>query len=153
MPTHRGQMGFFAGHKKVDESPFETALREFNEESALPTSVISCQGVLPPVFTARGQAIIPVVARLSMQTEQFLADAKSNGEWTDLIAVPWSWLKDMDRWEWGWRQGRDSQKVLVVALPPGSYVHQRGLAQETFILWGATARMVWEYLSLYYRPR
>lgn len=154
MPTHRGQMGFFAGHKTSFEThPFEAARREFSEESGLSSETIRCEGLLSPVYTAREQAIVPVIARLSLTLEEFMATARSNGEWTDLIAVPWKTLSLIENWEWGWRIGKIPQKVLLLPLPPSAYLHQRAGNQETFLLWGATARMVWEYLSLYYRPR
>lgn len=154
MPTHAGQMGFFAGHKKPEEThPYQTVCREFQEESGMDPAVMTCEGLLPPIFTQRGQAIVPVVARLSLPMESFLEQARSNGEWTDLLAVPWSWLTDEANWDWGWRRGSSNQKILMAALSPRSYLHQRGAQEETFLLWGATARMVWDYLALYYRPR
>ena len=55
--------------------------------------------------------------------------------------------------DWGWRRGSSNQNILMAALSPRSYLHQRGAQEETFLLWGATARMVWDYLALYYRPR
>ncbi|MFP5492562.1 MAG: NUDIX hydrolase [Bacteriovoracia bacterium] len=152
MPTHAGQMAFFGGHKKSDEThPFEVACREFTEESGLHAKNIECLGVLPPVFTARAQAIVPVVATLSMSLEGFLQSAVSNGEWDDLLAVPWSELNNPENWSWGLFNGRTTHKVLMTPIRARHYLHHKNQTDKTHILWGATARMIWNYLALYYQ--
>jgi len=154
MPTHRGQMAFFAGHKNVDElHPFEVAKREFQEESGITGDVISYEGVLAPVLTTRSHAIIPVIGRLHLELDDFFSKATSNGEWTDLLAVPWKDLENLDNWDWGNLMGSMQRKVLVYPIMPNTYLHQTGATTQSFMLWGATARMVWDYLSLYYRDR
>ena len=154
MPTHRGQMAFFAGGKKEYETdPIEVAKREFFEESSVVSDVIEFEGVLNRVFTASSQAIMPVVGRLEIPLEDFFAQAESNGEWTDLIAVPWSLLQDQSKWEWAYHANAVGRKILFFPLMPHTYLHQTGDSEKSFLLWGATARMVWDYLSLYYRSR
>lgn len=152
MPTHAGQMAFFGGHKKADEShPFEVAKREFTEESGLSADVIKCCGLLAPVKTARLQPIVPVVAELLMPVSDFLSTARSNGEWDHLMAVPWSELNREERWSWGLFNGHTPYVVYAAPIMAGRYLHHSGLNDTTHVLWGATARMVWDYLSLYYR--
>ncbi len=151
MPTHAGQMAFFGGHKKESEQhPFEVARREFVEESGLAEKNIECVGVLAPVMTARAQPIVPVVATLRMSPEDFLTAARSNGEWEDLVAVPWSELRNEAIWDWGYFNGPRVYKVLTLPLHAGRYLHFRGDNSRSYVLWGATARMVWNYLSIYH---
>lgn len=152
MPSHAGQIAFFAGHKRTDElHPFDVARREFTEESGLHAKNIDCRGVLSPVFTARAQPIIPVVATLSMSLDCFLASAISNGEWDDLLAVPWTELTHLDNWGWGEFCGKTSQKILFAPIRARHYIHHKNQNDRTHILWGATARMIWNYLALYYQ--
>lgn len=147
-------MAFFAGHRRAEEQhPFEVAQREFTEESGLPASSLTCEGVLRPVLTTRSHAIVPVIGRLHLKLDDFFARVVSNGEWTDLLAVPWASLRNMDQWEWGHHMGSVERKVLVYPLMPHTYLHHKGATGQSFMLWGATARMVWDYLSLYYRAR
>lgn len=154
MPTHRGQVAFFAGHKQASElHPFEVAKREFQEESGITADVISYEGLLSPVFTNRSQAIVPVIGRLHLEIDDFFQQAVSNGEWTDLIAVPWSVLRNADGWEWGELSGVAPRKILFFPIAPDSYLHHKQPTSASYMLWGATARMVWDYLSLYYRAR
>lgn len=152
MPTHRGQMGFFAGHKKDNElHPFEVAKREFQEESSMDPHLIQYEGVLRPVFTSKGQAIVPVVGKLKLSVDELFKQAVSNGEWTDLIAVPWKNLLQTSNWEWGDFHGVARHKILLFPIAPDTYLHQSRETSQSFMLWGATARMVWEYLCLYYQ--
>ena len=154
MPSHGGQMDFFAGHKNAEElHPFAVAKREFQEESGITGEVISYEGVLPPVLTTRAHAIVPVIGRLHLELNDFFSQAVSNGEWTDLLAVPWKDLKNPNNWEWGLHHGSVERKILAYPIMPNTYLHQSGATSQSFMLWGATARMVWDYLSLYYRDR
>lgn len=154
MPTHRGQMGFFAGHKKESElHPFEVAKREFEEESSIDPQLIHYEGVLNPVYTSKGLAIVPVVGKLSLSIDDLFKHAVSNGEWTDLIAVPWKNLLEPSSWEWAELYGTNKHKILLFPIAPETYLHQRSETSQSFMLWGATARMVWEYLCLYYQEQ
>ena len=153
MPTHAGQMAFIGGYRKPHEThPFEVILREFGEETGLGAEVLGPQGLLRPVRTARSQPIVPVVAELLMPVQEFLTSAASNGEWDELIAVPWDQLNQPHRWSWGVFNGHTPHPVLMTPIAAGRYLQHRGDSSRTHILWGATARMVWDYLALYYRP-
>jgi 8-oxo-dGTP pyrophosphatase MutT (NUDIX family) len=154
MPTHAGQMAFFGGHRKLTEiHPFEVAQREYTEESGLSADTIRCLGLLKPVNTARLQPIVPVVADLLIPLDEFMSTAVSNGEWSDLMAVPWSEINHPDRWSWGLFNGHKPHNVFMTPITAGRYLDQRNNNSVTHILWGAIARMVWDYLALYYRPR
>lgn len=152
MPTHAGQMAFFGGHKKPQElHPFEVASREYEEESGLSANTIDCLGVLHSVRTAKQQPIIPVVADLKIPIHQFLQSAVSNGEWSELLAVPWKELSHPDHWSWGLLKGATEHKILTSTIAKDRYLSHRGSPDQDHVLWGATARMVWNYLALYYQ--
>ncbi len=150
MPTHPGQMACFGGYRKEGEShPFQVVVRELEEESGVSAEAVEPLGMLRPIATSRGVHIVPVVGRLRLPLDEFFRRAVSNGEWTDLLAVPWADLADRDRWEWGWHRGAVERKILAFPILPGRHLHQTGSADQAFFLWGATARMAWDSLALY----
>jgi 8-oxo-dGTP pyrophosphatase MutT (NUDIX family) len=151
MPTHGGQIGFIGGHKKEDEiNPWEVAQREFEEETSLDRTVINFLGYLPIVMTARLQPIVPVMGKLLISSSAFMKNVKSNGEWDDCIAYPWTELTVEESWEFAWRNGYTKSPVLFHAMRRGSYTPKTH-DLHTHLLWGATACMVWDLLHLYYR--
>lgn len=150
MPTHGGQMAFVGGHKNQSEiDPWEVAQREFEEETGHARHCLTYLGCLPVVMTARLQPIIPVMAKLLMPTEQFLNEVRSNGEWDDILAYPWSELLREENWEYAWRHGHEKSAVMFHPIQAGSYLPlEQNL--KTHLLWGATAQMIWNFLRLYF---
>jgi 8-oxo-dGTP pyrophosphatase MutT (NUDIX family) len=151
MPTHSGQIAFVGGHKKDIETPWDVAQREFEEETHHARGCLELLGFLPLVMTARNQPIVPVVARLSIPTAQFLAEVKSNGEWDDILAYPWSELIQEERWEFAWRHGYTQSPVMFHAIREGTYLPLETNVKP-HLLWGATAHMIWNLLHLYFKP-
>jgi len=152
MPTHPGQMAFVGGHKKESENhPFHVAYREFEEETSHSKDSIECIGLLKPVYTAKGQPIIPVVANLKMEIGSFLAGATSNGEWDHMIAIPWKTINRMDQWTFADIKSHSNYQILMTTIAAGTYLHHKNQNDADFVLWGATARMLWDYLALYYQ--
>jgi 8-oxo-dGTP pyrophosphatase MutT (NUDIX family) len=150
MPTHGGQIAFVGGHKKFSEiNPWEVAMREFEEETHLSRQHLELLGYLPAVMTARLQPIVPVVARLKIPTAQFLQDIKSNGEWEDILAYPWSELMMEENWNFAWRQGYSRSAVLFHPIKAGSYLPLENNG-KAHLLWGATAQMIWHFLKIYF---
>jgi 8-oxo-dGTP pyrophosphatase MutT (NUDIX family) len=150
MPTHGGQIAFVGGHKQAGEiTPWEVAQREFEEETHHSRDTLEFLGYLPVVMTARQQPIVPVMARLNIPTAQFLSEIKSNGEWDDVLAYPWSELMKEEAWEYAWRHGESSSAVMFHPIRIGTYLplEQNGKAH---LLWGATAGMIWSFLRLYF---
>lgn len=151
MPTHGGQMGFFGGHKKESETdPWLTAQREFEEETSIDRSSLEFIGYLPVVMTSRQQPIVPVFSKLLITTQEFIKNIKSNGEWDDIVAYPWSELMKEDNWEYAWRNGYSKAPMMFHPMQRTSFLSQT-LQFETHLLWGATAGMVWDLLRLYYK--
>lgn len=150
MPTHAGQMGGIGGlRKSYEQNIAEVAKREFTEETSMSDEMIQILGALPSVMTARNQSIIPVIAWLNTTREDFFNQVKSNGEWTDIISVPWSDLFNINHWSWGRRIGLTEIQILLFPLTPSRYKHYQNKNDETYILWGATARMIWSFIERY----
>ena len=60
--VHRGQMAFPGGRAKGGENPWETALRETEEEVGIPPGQIQKIGQLPDLLTVTGFLVRPMVA-------------------------------------------------------------------------------------------
>ena len=146
MPTHKGQVGFFGGHKKVGETPLEVAGREFTEETGLPISEIEYLGCLPLVRTSFGKAILPIVCYYAGDPKKVLNNAVSNGEWSDLFTYPWKQLLEEDSWSMGLTRGLTPHPVLFHTLRT-PWLASKFSQQESYMLWGATAWMVWEMVQ------
>lgn len=152
MPTHKGQMGFFGGHKNPGETPIETALREFSEETSLELN-IDVQGILPVVYTARMQQILPVLGYVDLDADELVKTAVSNGEWTNCIAAPIEHLVKINNWNYGNRFTEDLQgEILFNTLFQHQVISQKPL-EKNALLWGASARMTWNFLNLYIKVR
>jgi len=151
MPTHAGQMAFVGGHKKeIELNAWEVVQREYEEETSFSRNSIAFLGYLPVVLTARFQPIIPVMAELKISTAQFLHEAKSNGEWDEILAYPWQELTQEGNWEFAWRNGYEKSPVMFHTIRSGFYFPLE-TNQKTHLLWGATASMIWEFLRLYFK--
>lgn len=151
MPTHSGQIAFVGGHRHAHEtSPWNVACREFQEETGYSPDQLEFMGYLPVVLTARMQPIVPVVAKLKLSALDYLASIKSNGEWDVAFAYKWSDLMSEDKWEYAWRNSSQKSPVLFHHISSGQYLSS-GPNQDSYLLWGATASMIWSFLRLYFR--
>lgn len=140
MPTHSGQVAFIGGHKLTHElDPWISAQREFTEETGLQSTLIEFMGYLPVIMTARMQAIVPVMARLTISVEEFLLRAQSNGEWDVMIPYSWEELCREKDWQYAWRNGYTRSPILFRQMRPTGH-----------LLWGATAAIVWDLLRRYF---
>lgn len=146
MPTHKGQVGFFGGHKKTGETPFEAALREFSEETFLDPKMIEPLGALGPVLTSSGKPFVPIVCYYSGDFREILDNAQSNGEWSNAFVYPWKQLCEESRWSWGLSHGRTTFPVLFHTMRR-PYLQSKFDESDSYQLWGATALMVWQLVS------
>lgn len=136
MPTHSGQVAFIGGHKHPDEfDPWISAQREFFEETGLQSTLIEFMGYLPVIMTSRMQAIVPVMAKLTVSVEEFLQRVQSNGEWDVMIPYSWEELCREKDWHYAWRNGYTRSPILFRQMRPTGH-----------LLWGATAAIVWDLL-------
>lgn len=149
MPTHKGQIGFMGGHKKVNEScPTVTAQREFTEESSIASDKIDILGMLKPVVTSHRKLIVPVVARVKITQSDFLHQLNSNGEWDNIVLAPLDHLRDSSLWSKGsYNTGNQAYPIYFapLSLDTCTYLKQ---VKSPYILWGASAKMVLNFLNL-----
>lgn len=148
MPTHKGEVGFMGGHKQKGETcPKVTALREYAEESGFGQETISVLGLLRPVVTSKHRVIIPVVARLNLSLKTFLKGVKSNGEWSNLIVVDLNQLGLQQAWSKGYYCLEKDFPVYFACLHK-SFSQYLYPTNKSSILWGASAKMVLDFLNL-----
>ena len=129
MPTHPGDVVFPGGHREDGEEPITTALREAEEEIALPReNVVEIFGGLTPVTTRdKSRPIVPVVARID-RPDELTPDLR---EVAAIIEPTLDDLLDEAKWvERDWF----GHKLWFFEFDEG-------------ILWGATAFMMRELLA------
>lgn len=65
LPLHPGEIAFAGGKREAgDDSPWATALREAEEEVAMPGDAVAPLGELEPLFTRTGFEVFPCVAMI-----------------------------------------------------------------------------------------
>ena len=125
--NHPGQIAFPGGRQDAgDPDLIATALREAQEEIALPPDRVQVLGTLPMHETVTGFQVTPVLAllpdRLALRPEQ--------GEVAEVFSVPLSHVTDPDRFQIEKRRWRGVWRHYYV-VPFGPYY-----------IWGATARIL-----------
>lgn len=134
LPQHSNQISFPGGHREQDETPIDSALRETQEETGIPTEQIEIIGLLSDLFVPPSNTIItPVVGYLPSKPEFRL----NFTEVSEYFFVPLSYFLDenniqQETWDFG------GNKVLV----PLWKVHPR------VALWGATAMILAEFIEI-----
>ncbi len=124
---HPGQIAFPGG--KVDPEDADAvaaALREAEEEVALPRDAVEVLGTLPAHETVTAFLVTPVVAQI---TRAFVPRAEA-GEVEEVFTVPAAHVLDPERYSIQARRWR-GQRRLYYTVPWGPYY-----------IWGATARML-----------
>jgi 8-oxo-dGTP pyrophosphatase MutT (NUDIX family) len=133
LPSHAGQLAFPGGKPEPhDPSLAATAIREAEEEVALPSGSIEILGRLGAVPTPTGFMIVPYVAWGPPQWRP----VGSNGEVQAVLTPRLSTLLDPNihriTGRGTWRGIHYEMHEFAIHQPP---------------LWGATARMVWDLLE------
>lgn len=133
LPSHAGQLAFPGGKPEADDGPlWATALREAEEEVALPRDAPELIGRLGPVPTPTGFLIVPFVAWAPAGWRPVAA----NGEVHAILTPRMSTLADPSihkiTGRGTWQGIRYEMHEFAIHSPP---------------LWGATARMVWDLLE------
>ncbi len=135
VPHHRGQFSFPGGVVEAsDASRVETALREAWEEIRLPVSAVEVLGLLDDTETRATPFIITPVVGIVTDHVDFVPDGR---EIERVLEVPLRVLRDpaifhTETWE------RNGEPHLV-------YFYR---VSEEDVIWGATARILRQFLGL-----
>lgn len=156
VPTHRGQLAFPGGHRQEGEDPAMTATREFVEETGIGPQHLQLIGQLAPVPIARGQVIIPLLARTSFLWREMEGQVLSYREWDVAFSCSLVAMQNQQLWTAAWKSGpsgdhpfyfrsigRDEAQVLS-----GTWPWPSGTFPNPCLLWGATAQMIQSLLTI-----
>ncbi|MBR0551319.1 CoA pyrophosphatase [Stakelama marina] len=127
LPRHPGQIAFPGGRiDATDSDPIAAALREAEEEIALPRNAVEVIGEVDPYRTVTGFSVTPVVGVIAPD----LRFTPEPGEVDSVFEVPLDFLMDVANHveasvEW---QGRDR--------------HYYEIMWDDRRIWGATAAMI-----------
>jgi 8-oxo-dGTP pyrophosphatase MutT (NUDIX family) len=133
-----GEIAFPGGRIEPGEDPFATALREAEEEVALPADAVEALGELPIVHAGRGRVrILPFVAAAPTRP----ALEANPAEVDCILVVPLAGLVAPGRyWQEQWDRADD----------PAWTMHFFDLGED--VVWGATAGMLHGLLLRLLRP-
>ncbi|WP_374472148.1 CoA pyrophosphatase [Phenylobacterium sp.] len=124
---HTGQIALPGGRQDPGETPWQTALREAEEEIGLHPSYVSLAGLSTPYRTGTGYLITPVVG--------FVAPGftlrPNPDEVADIFETPFGFLMDPGNHEEHERE-----------LPTGEKRRFYAMTHENRFIWGATAGML-----------
>lgn len=138
--SHKGEVAFPGGRCEPGESAEATALREAHEEIGLPATRVQVVGWLSPIVTlASHSAIVPVVAICS-ELDTFVVDPN---EVDAAFTLPLAHLVDRENFaeERWWRTTiRETDEEGAIRLQFFQFGDD--------LIWGATARILTELLSL-----
>jgi 8-oxo-dGTP pyrophosphatase MutT (NUDIX family) len=133
LPDHAGQVSLPGGRIETGETAEAAALREAHEEIGVDPSTVRILGGLTPLFVLVSRFVItPFVGVVDRRPDFKLATR----EVAELLEVPLAHLRDPEMLKWGTRT-REGYLVDFPYFEIGD--HQ---------LWGATAMMLGELLSI-----
>jgi 8-oxo-dGTP pyrophosphatase MutT (NUDIX family) len=124
---HTGQIALPGGRRDPGETPWQTALREAEEEIGLHPSFVSLVGLSTPYQTGTGFLITPVVGFVQ---PGFTLTANPH-EVADIFETPFGFLMDPANLEEHERE-----------LPSGEKRRFYAYTHEDRFIWGATAGML-----------
>jgi len=127
LKNHAGQISFPGGRAEIaDQFPFETALREAQEEIGLRREWVEVLGVLPDYATISGYQVTPVVALVNAAAELH----PDSSEVAEMFEVPLEYLLDTT----------NHQRNTMIH--GGGERHYYAFPFERHYIWGATAGML-----------
>lgn len=124
---HAGQIALPGGRSEPGELPWETALREAQEEVGLDPALVELAGLSEPFWAMTGYLVTPVVGFVSPD----LRLSPNPDEVDEAFEVPFDFLMDAANHQMVMRQFADGVTREVLAMP----------YQDRYI-WGMTAMML-----------
>jgi len=131
--NHKGQVSFPGGAQEGGENLIQTALREANEELAIPADGLEILGTLTQIYVSVSNYLITPVVALAAERPTFRPDPI---EVTEVIEMPLSLLIDPHA------HGEEDWDVRGVA------VHVPFFIVGQHKVWGATAMILAEFAHL-----
>ena len=127
LPHHRGQIAFPGGGRETGEDPWQTALRETEEEIGLDPNKVLKLGELDEAETPSGFRIVPCVGAVAHPFETTLNEA----EIAEIFSVPLLAFADV-------RMTEDREVTINGQTRVLRVYHVAGGRQ----VWGLTARLI-----------
>ncbi len=124
---HPGQIALPGGRAEVGETPWQTALREAEEEVGLDPSLVHLAGLSEPFWTRTGYVITPVVGFVDPN----LSLSLNEEEVAEAFEVPFAFLMDAANHQNTVREFPDGVSREVWSMPYGDR-H----------IWGVTAMLL-----------
>lgn len=135
LPLHPGEVAFPGGKcEACDATPWDTALREAEEEVGCPPKMVEPLGELPPLTTRSGYRIYPCVALIPPD----LPLRADPSEVAELLLPRLALFADPDGWHS--REFPDPETGFPIRVP---YFH---MAHDA--VWGASARVLLELVNI-----
>jgi 8-oxo-dGTP pyrophosphatase MutT (NUDIX family) len=125
--SHAGQIALPGGRADPGEQPWETALREAQEEVGLDPGLVEVAGLSDPFWTRTGYLITPVVGFVRPD----LALHPNPDEVADVFEVPFAFLMDAA-----------NHKSMPRELPDGSVHDVWAMPYGDWNIWGVTAMLL-----------
>jgi 8-oxo-dGTP pyrophosphatase MutT (NUDIX family) len=133
---HKGQISFPGGARHGGESLLNTALREAAEEVGLSPADVKVLGELDDTATVISNYIVTPFVGVIPWPNKLKADGWETDE---LIEAPIAVLLD--------KKSREDRDEVIEGKPVTSYFYHYGGR----VIWGATARILHQFLELYAR--
>jgi 8-oxo-dGTP pyrophosphatase MutT (NUDIX family) len=133
---HKGQISFPGGARQDGESLLDTALRESQEEVGLSPKDVEILGELDDTATLTSNFVVTPFVGVIPWPNNIRADG---WETKEIIEVPIVALLDKKAWE--------DKNEVIGGKPVTSYFYHYG----DRVIWGATARILRQFLELYQR--
>ncbi len=135
LPLHPGEIAFPGGKREdEDHGPWDTALRESEEEAALPPATVTPLAEMPALVTRTGFSVHPCVGMIPAHSA-LRADPE---EFDLLLMPPLALFAEAGRFELQWMRLRDERR----AVP--HYSLQEGM------VWGVTATVLAQVVNVVY---
>jgi coenzyme A diphosphatase NUDT7 len=145
-----GEVGFPGGRLEAGESPWQTALREIEEELGVAGDEVECLGQLPEQQRRRDELIVPFVGRLAEEVE-----LKPEGiEVEEVFTLSLDHLLHNE-----FRQAGLTEQTTLSADFPLNYLPNgrwdrtvtrpvRYLIYGKYLIWGLSANILYQLLEL-----
>jgi 8-oxo-dGTP pyrophosphatase MutT (NUDIX family) len=124
---HTGQVAFPGGRRDPGETPWQTALREAEEEIGLDPAFVSLAGLSTPYRTGTGYLVTPVVGFV----REGFSLTPNPDEVAHIFETPFGFLMDPQNYQEHERE-----------LPTGETRRFYAMTHEDQYIWGATAGML-----------